>query len=65
MAKRAAFQSTLPARGATAQGYQINPATIFQSTLPARGATKYNERHAIDFTISIHAPRTGSDYTRW
>ena len=55
------FQSTLPARGATAQGYQINPATIFQSTLPARGATAEYLSAIAHRSISIHAPRTGSD----
>ena len=82
---RAKFQSTLPARGATAHGNIGVTTTQFQSTLPARGATNvclclrtpeahfnprspHGERHAIidyqsaGFTISIHAPRTGSDY---
>ena len=34
---------------------------IFQSTLPARGATRRHRRHIATYTISIHAPRTGSD----
>ena len=79
------FQSTLPARGATAQILmQQDVQLLFQSTLPARGATR-GERGAVqllpDFnprsphgerrtfscaagcaaSISIHAPRTGSD----
>ena len=34
------FQSTLPARGATANGIHVgDPSSRFQSTLPARGAT--------------------------
>ena len=33
----------------------------FQSTLPARGATDLLSRRLFLFTISIHAPRTGSD----
>ena len=33
------FQSTLPARGATADAILQNICKIFQSTLPARGAT--------------------------
>ena len=37
----------------------------FQSTLPARGATTRAEFMARSISISIHAPRTGSDYTRW
>ena len=35
----AAFQSTLPARGATQSAPKISPRCPFQSTLPARGAT--------------------------
>ena len=33
----------------------------FQSTLPARGATIAGTDGEYDITISIHAPRTGSD----
>ncbi len=33
----------------------------FQSTLPVRGATHKGNRACIDFIISIHAPRAGSD----
>ena len=36
----------------------------FQSTLPARGATFYSFPSASSRTISIHAPRTGSDMAR-
>ena len=37
---------------------------VFQSTLPVRGATcLISERHT-DMTISIHAPRAGSDVLR-
>ena len=35
--------------------------TVFQSTLPARGATRWEQRGAGRRSISIHAPRTGSD----
>ena len=35
---------------------------IFQSTLPARGATSARQASAGSRPISIHAPRTGSDY---
>ena len=35
--------------------------TSFQSTLPARGATQYDSRDDLPPTISIHAPREGSD----
>ncbi len=38
----------------------------FQSTLPARGATTYFLRFThYDSSISIHAPRTGSDCAAW
>ena len=55
------FQSTLPARGATAaekRGYIYGK---FQSTLPARGATEGGEEMITKILISIHAPREGSD----
>ena len=35
--------------------------TTFQSTLPARGATAASPEKTFAGTISIHAPRTGSD----
>jgi len=55
------FQSTLPGRGAT-----INPVTYifranFQSTLPGRGATALVRILQTCYTLSIHAPRAGSD----
>ena len=37
---------------------------LFQSTLPARGATASDSSSAGIPTISIHAPRTGSDQSR-
>ena len=56
------FQSTLPARGATAGYPSYRSSTVFQSTLPARGATKIRtDIKDADYIISIHAPRTGSD----
>ena len=55
------FQSTLPARGATRSKNNINIRVLFQSTLPARGATIFICSRPLDKTISIHAPRTGSD----
>ena len=33
----------------------------FQSTLPARGATRFGSKIRQESSISIHAPRTGSD----
>ena len=56
-----AFQSTLPARGATAKGTSPSPVRTFQSTLPARGATNAKRHPQEQIDISIHAPRTGSD----
>ena len=56
------FQSTLPARGATAPRPEAKEiGIIFQSTLPARGATAFDAYKQQVETISIHAPRTGSD----
>ena len=57
------FQSTFPARGATAYDYHAMRRAIFQSTLPARGATVQHRRDFCVADISIHAPRTGSDTT--
>ena len=56
-----AFQSTLPARGATGLCKIKAPDRKFQSTLPARGATWFNPTMEQSESISIHAPRTGSD----
>ena len=59
------FQSTLPARGATgAAPNKTSCCRIFQSTLPARGATFVARRLLSVSSISIHAPRTGSDLLR-
>ena len=57
-----AFQSTLPARGATSRQGNRREDEAFQSTLPARGATKWYRSIPEPRTISIHAPRTGSDH---
>ena len=37
----------------------------FQSTLPARGATTVEDIRYEICEISIHAPRTGSDFCHW
>ena len=58
------FQSTLPVRGATVTGYNIEGITEFQSTLPVRGATEIGKWVQKAFEISIHAPRAGSDQWR-
>ena len=55
------FQSTLPARGATVSLQPSGKLHLFQSTLPARGATKRTIFKRRTLSISIHAPRTGSD----
>ena len=55
------FQSTLPARGATRWRRRLLRRRQFQSRLPARGATFEIQYKNGDVTISIHAPRTGSD----
>mgnify|MGYP006898725552 CR=1 FL=1 len=55
------FQSTLPARGATYWTVWEDTNIVFQSTLPARGATAFPILPALFISISIHAPRTGSD----
>ena len=56
-----AFQSTLPARGATSRRSCRMRPRGFQSTLPARGATGAGRRKSAHAPISIHAPCTGSD----
>ena len=58
------FQSTPPARGATAVLEVIQGISKFQSTPPARGATLYSRQHLRCCKISIHAPREGSDLNR-
>ena len=57
------FQSTLPARGATPNLICKHYISGFQSTLPARGATYTDAETGRAIQISIHAPRTGSDFS--
>ncbi len=59
--RRTSFQSTLPARGATSFRSGSARPDLFQSTLPARGATVEKIADYVEHSISIHAPRTGSD----
>ncbi len=60
------FQSTLPARGATSNAKAATAARVFQSTLPARGATGSGPTGLPAASgISIHAPREGSDLSRY
>ena len=57
------FQSTLPVRGATARCRTSHTGFLrFQSTLPVRGATVLFLDYVHTTFISIHAPRTGSDF---
>ena len=59
---RLRFQSTLPVRGATSYRTHLPfIPDLFQSTLPVRGATMYIINYKNGITISIHAPRAGSD----
>ena len=61
-AQKFIFQSTLPARGATASAALLTRRCgVFQSTLPARGATPARPAVGSAHAISIHAPREGSD----
>ena len=55
------FQSTLPVWGATRANRARNPGNKFQSTLPVWGATPWCWTGCGCWTISIHAPRVGSD----
>ena len=55
------FQSTPPARGATARITTPITKIAFQSTPPARGATKNRRKITDRIGISIHAPREGGD----
>ena len=57
------FQSTLPVWGATLLTIAIiSLVTGFQSTLPVWGATSLPTLSSGWISISIHAPRVGSDY---
>ena len=55
------FQSTLPAGGATRLSRLSWLMSRFQSTLPAGGATQAWWAMDLYHSISIHAPRGGSD----
>ena len=57
----AVFQSTLPVRGATLVYSDFSQVAKFQSTLPVRGATPLSVAVLGPYSISIHAPREGSD----
>ena len=55
------FQSTLPGWGATPIYDENHRTELFQSTLPGWGATRRQQRRRACHSISIHAPRMGSD----
>ena len=55
------FQSTLPVGGATRNPEHDVLYLLFQSTLPVGGATYRHVYYLPHNTISIHAPRGGSD----
>ena len=55
------FQSTLPVGGATRCVLTTSSAAAFQSTLPVGGATSQQRYSDLCVSISIHAPRGGSD----
>ena len=55
------FQSTLPVWGATRDHKEDTHHDKFQSTLPVWGATAFGGAVTDEVTISIHAPRVGSD----
>ena len=55
------FQSTPPVRGATERLCRFGCRQEFQSTPPVRGATFASLRSSDFSTVSIHAPRAGSD----
>ena len=58
---RKRFQSTLPAWGATSNRRDRFGSKRFQSTLPAWGATLRGVTRRSIESVSIHAPRVGSD----
>ncbi len=55
------FQSTLPVRGATLDKQYGDAEKEFQSTLPVWGATRLFPLPLTPVSVSIHAPRAGSD----
>ena len=59
------FQSTLPGWGATAAAAaEVAQWALFQSTLPGWGATVPDTAGTLEYAISIHAPRMGSDHVK-
>ena len=56
-----AFQPTLPARGATADGHGCRRHTKISTHAPRTGSDSYEKGLRDGIHISTHAPRTGSD----
>ena len=56
-----AFQSTLPARGATARNRRTQHEYHISIHAPRTGSDRTRTRRSSATQISIHAPRTGSD----
>ena len=57
-----AFQSTLPARGATSSLIYTAVASLISIHAPRTGSDEQRKAVDMDGDISIHAPRTGSDH---
>ena len=59
---RAAFQSTLPARGATGNAFRVFRQGGISIHAPRTGSDRSpSGQLTAQLNISIHAPRTGSD----
>ena len=58
------FQSTLPARGATAEYHGLRDCDHISIHAPREGSDRVFVRPHVDVGISIHAPREGSDRRR-
>ena len=59
----AQFQSTLPARGATAQRKPCLGRVPISIHAPSEGSDAVSRLNAVNDLISIHAPREGSDFS--
>ncbi len=55
------FQSTLPARGATTEGYPLRNGEAISIHAPCTGSDALRQKLRDRLRISIHAPCTGSD----
>ena len=59
------FQSTRPVRDATWEFFEALNNLMFQSTRPVRDATLLGSFGNTEYTVSIHASRTGRDLRVW